>query len=191
MRKVFISLLLLLGVTLQVALMSGTSMATPCAAGCMALMLSKDPNLMPADVCRILEETAVRLAEGKSNIFGFGRIDVLAAVEAIQLGAIKYNTYAINDPQGNNNHNLNPGESVTMDLTLDNVTDEPVSNVSVVLSTDHAEVTITDNTVDFPNFAANETRCNCKVPNFCVQSLSSSLCTNSIARSNESGSTPI
>ena len=138
-------------------LMSGTSMATPCAAGCMALMLSKDPNLMPADVCRILEETAVRLAEGKSNIFGFGRIDVLAAVEAIQLGAIKYNTYAINDPQGNNNHNLNPGESVTMDLTLDNVTDEPVSNVSVVLSTDHAEVTITDNTVDFPNFAANET----------------------------------
>ena len=137
--------------------MSGTSMATPCAAGCMALMLSKDPNLMPADVCRILEETAVRLAEGKSNIFGFGRIDVLAAVEAIQLGAIKYNTYAINDPQGNNNHNLNPGESVMMDLTLDNVTDEPVSNVSVVLSTDHAEVTITDNTVDFPNFAANET----------------------------------
>ena len=137
--------------------MSGTSMATPCAAGCMALMLSKDPNLMPADVCRILEETAVRLAEGKSNIFGFGRIDVLAAVEAIQLGAIKYNTYAINDPQGNNNHNLNPGESVLMDLTLDNVTDEPVSNVSVVLSTDHAEVTITDNTADFPNFAANET----------------------------------
>ena len=137
--------------------MSGTSMATPCAAGCMALMLCKDPNLMPADVCRILEETAVRLAEGKSNIFGFGRIDVLAAVEAIQLGAIKYNTYAINDPQGTNNHNLNPGESVMMDLTLDNVTDEPVSNVSVVLSTDHAEVTITDNTVDFPNFAANET----------------------------------
>lgn len=138
-------------------LMSGTSMATPCAAGCMALMLSKDPNLMPADVCRILEETAVRLAEGKSNTFGFGRIDVFAAVEAIQLGAIKYNTYAINDPQGNNNHNLNPGESVMMDLTLDNVTDESVSNVSVVLSTDHAEVTITDNTVDFPSFAANET----------------------------------
>lgn len=137
--------------------MSGTSMATPCAAGCMALMLSKDPNLMPADVCRILEETAVRLAEGKSNIYGFGRIDVLAAVEAIQLGAIKYNTYAINDPQGNNNHKLNPGESVTMDLTLDNITDQPVSNVSVVLSTENEHVTITDNTVDFPSFAANET----------------------------------
>ena len=137
--------------------MSGTSMATPCVAGCIALMLSKDINLSPADVCRILEETAHPLAEGKSNTYGFGRVDVFAAVEAIQLGAIKYSAYAINDPEGNNNHRLNPGESVLMDLTMENVTDEPVSNVSVVLSTDNAEVTITDNTVDFPNFAANET----------------------------------
>ena len=137
--------------------MSGTSMATPCVAGCIALMLSKDINLSPADVCRILEETAHPLAEGKSNTYGFGRVDVFAAVEAIQLGAIKYSAYAINDPEGNNNHRLNPGESVLMDLTMENVTEEPVSNVSVVISTDNAEVTITDNTVDFPNFAANET----------------------------------
>ena len=137
--------------------MSGTSMATPCVAGCIALMLSKDINLSPADVCRILEETAHPLAEGKSNTYGFGRVDVFAAVEAIQLGAIKYSAFAINDPEGNNNHRLNPGESVLMDLTMENVTEEPVSNVSVVISTDNAEVTITDNTVDFPNFAANET----------------------------------
>ena len=138
-------------------LMSGTSMATPCAAGCMALMLSKDPSLMPADVCRILEETAVRLAEGKSNTYGYGRIDVLAAVEAIQLGAIKYNSHAINDPEGNNNHRLNPGESVTMDLTLDNVTDATVGNVSVTLTTENEHVNITDNTAAFPTFGANQT----------------------------------
>jgi subtilisin family serine protease len=137
--------------------MSGTSMATPCAAGCMALMLSKDINLMPADVCRILEETAVPLSSGKSNIYGFGRINVLAAVEAIQLGAIKYNAFEINDPTGNNNHKLNPGESVTMSLTLDNVSDEVVSNVTIVLSTDNPNVTITDNEAQFPSFAANQT----------------------------------
>jgi subtilisin family serine protease len=137
--------------------MSGTSMATPCAAGCMALMLSKDINLMPADVCRILEETAVPLTSGKSNIYGFGRIDVLAAVEAIQLGAIKYKAFEINDPSGNNNHKLNPGESVSVALTLDNVSDEAVSNVTVVLSTDNPNVTITDNEAQFPNFAANQT----------------------------------
>ncbi len=137
--------------------MSGTSMATPCVAGCMALMLSKDINLTPSEVCRILEETAVPLAQGKSNTYGFGRVDVLAAVEAIQLGAIKYSDFAINDSEGNNNHKLNPGESVLMDLTMENITDEPVSNVSIVLSTEDANVIITDNTVDFPTFAANET----------------------------------
>ena len=137
--------------------MSGTSMATPCVAGCMALMLSKDINLTPADVCRILEETALHLSEGKSNTFGFGRVDVFQAVEAIQLGAIRYNSFAINDPEGNNNHHLNPGESVMMTLTMDNVTEEPVSNVNLVLATEDPNVTITDNTVDFPNFAPNET----------------------------------
>ena len=137
--------------------MSGTSMATPCAAGCMALMLSKDINLMPAEVCRILEETAVPLTSGKSNTVGFGRINVLAAVEAIQLGAIRYNAFEINDPAENNNHKLNPGESVTMALTLDNVSDEAVNNVSVILSTDNPNVTITDNEAQFPNFAPNQT----------------------------------
>lgn len=137
--------------------MSGTSMATPCAAGCIALMLSKDINLSPSEICRILEKTALPLADGKSNIYGFGRINVLAAVEAIQLGAIKYNSHAINDPEGNNNHKLNPSESVRMSLTMDNVTDAPVANVTVKLVTDDEHVTITDDEVAFPNFAANET----------------------------------
>lgn len=137
--------------------MSGTSMATPCVAGCMALMLCKDINLTPSEVCRILEETAVPLAQGKSNTYGFGRVNVFEAVEAIQIGAIKYNDYALNDPLGNNNHRLNPGESVTLSLTLDNITDELVNDVTVALATTHNEVTITDGTVEFPNFAANET----------------------------------
>ena len=92
-----------------------------------------------------------------SNIYGFGRVDVFQAVEAIQLGAIRYNSFAINDPEGNNNHHLNPGESVLMTLTMDNVTDAPVSNVTIQLTTDDPNVTITDNTVDFPTFAPNET----------------------------------
>ncbi len=138
--------------------MSGTSMATPCAAGCIALMLSKDPNLMPADICRILEETAVPLAQGKSNTYGFGRINVLAAVEAIQVGAIQYNlSYQIHDPEGNNNNVLNPGESVTMGVAMVNISSEPVSNVSLVLTTWDENVTITQNTATCPDFAPDET----------------------------------
>ena len=137
--------------------MSGTSMATPCVAGCMALMLSKDINLTPSDVCRILEETAVPLATGKSNTYGFGRVNVLAAVEAIQVGAIQYNySYQIHDPEGNNNAVLNPGESVTLSAVMVNISSDPVSNVSVVLTTSDENVTVTQNTASCPDFAPNE-----------------------------------
>jgi len=138
--------------------MSGTSMATPCAAGCMALMLSKDINLTPSEVCRILEETALPLADGKSNIYGFGRINVLAAVEEIQLGAIKYDAYEIKDLVGNGNHKLNPGETASLSLTMENVTDETVGNVTVTLSTEHPDVTIIDGTADLPTFEPYETK---------------------------------
>jgi subtilisin family serine protease len=67
--------------------MDGTSMATPCVAGVMALMLSKNSNLTPAEICEILETTAVRLPNAsspKGNSFGSGRIDAFEAVSAIE-----------------------------------------------------------------------------------------------------------
>lgn len=67
---------------------SGTSMATPCVAGVMALMLQKNPGLTPAEIDMMLETTAVELgAAGKDNIYGSGRINALAAINAIGLSA--------------------------------------------------------------------------------------------------------
>lgn len=70
--------------------MSGTSMATPCVAGVMALMLQKDPELEPADICRILEITAKPLSETKSNYTGAGRVDALAAINEINSDAYTF-----------------------------------------------------------------------------------------------------
>ncbi len=64
--------------------MDGTSQATPCVAGIVALMLQKNPELTPAEICRILEETSVKLTPTKSNITGVGRVDALAAVNAVE-----------------------------------------------------------------------------------------------------------
>ena len=63
---------------------SGTSMATPCVAGVMALMLDKNPNLTPADICRILETTATPLDYKKSNRTGSGRINAYEACKLIE-----------------------------------------------------------------------------------------------------------
>lgn len=64
-------------------LKEGTSMATPCVSGTIALMLSKNRELTPAQIDEILERTAVKFTEHKSNDYGSGRIDALAAVNAV------------------------------------------------------------------------------------------------------------
>ncbi len=63
--------------------MSGTSMATPHLAGCMALILDANPSLSPAQVDSLLEVTALeRGASGKDNVYGAGRVQIYNAVVA-------------------------------------------------------------------------------------------------------------
>lgn len=81
---------------------SGTSMATPCVAGIMALMLEANPMLTPVEIDSILEVTAVPLGgyTSKNNYYGAGRVDaqaaVAAAVSMIVPGEIVINPDTIN-----------------------------------------------------------------------------------------------
>ncbi len=78
--------------------MSGTSMATPHIAGCMALVLQANPYLSPAQVDSILEVTSIDLgATGKDNYYGAGRVDVYEAVlAALAVGNAQEENLAIN-----------------------------------------------------------------------------------------------
>lgn len=60
---------------------TGTSPATAQVSGAVALLLQLRPELSPADVRRLLIETARDLgAPGRDDLFGYGAIDVCAAV---------------------------------------------------------------------------------------------------------------
>jgi len=70
----------------------GTSSAAPGVAGLAALILSIDPNLGPAEVKRVIAETADRIdeehgeydARGRSLLYGHGRVNALRALEALR-----------------------------------------------------------------------------------------------------------
>jgi subtilisin family serine protease len=69
-------------------LMSGTSMAAPHVTGAIALLLSKNHNLTPAQIDCLLEITSLDLGTaGKDNTYGAGLINVLNAINATPSGS--------------------------------------------------------------------------------------------------------
>lgn len=73
----------LLNVNGNLAILSGTSMASPHAAGVAALVRGKNPSLSPDDVRRILRESSEDLgAPGWDPVFGHGRVNARRAVQA-------------------------------------------------------------------------------------------------------------
>lgn len=66
--------------------MSGTSMATPCAAGITALWLQAKPTLTPDEVKEVMQETAIKdtyVTGTYASHFGQGKIDALAGIQYI------------------------------------------------------------------------------------------------------------
>jgi subtilisin family serine protease len=145
-------------------LMDGTSMATPHVAGTVCLMLSKNPTLSPQEVDSILEMTAVDLgAAGKDNDFGAGRIDALAAVNyVIGYGGPLLNLQStqVIDSTGNNNGQLDPGETAKLLVTLRNSGGAACSNVTGKFRAYDARLTVNDSTGDWGDIPSGDSTTN-------------------------------
>ncbi len=75
----------------------GTSMACPHAAGVAALMKVVEPTLTPAEIELDLTNTATDLgAPGRDNLYGFGLINALSAVQVAGTGAPGTPLFAVN-----------------------------------------------------------------------------------------------
>jgi len=137
--------------------LSGTSMASPATAGVMALIISKSPEITPEEISQILEENSVAFTETKSNIYGSGRIHALEAVLNTPFSGISYVAHELDDNQGNNDGKINPGETIGINLYLQNRAEEPVEDVHVRISSSSPYIHLLDTLATPGTFPAEDT----------------------------------
>lgn len=137
------------------AKMSGTSQAAPNVAGIICLMLSKKPEMTPAEISMTLETSAVKISENKNNETGSGKVDALAAINAIDMGAIVFNEMTFSDSNGNGK--MNPGEEISLNMVFDNISSETISNVTAKLTCDNEWINITKAESEIASISADGT----------------------------------
>ena len=137
------------------ATMTGTSQAAPCVAGVISLMLSKKPDLTPAEISEILETTALKIADKKNNATGSGRVDALAAINAINMGNIVFKEFTFSDE--NNNGKINAGENIKLNIEFENTSDISYNNITAKLTCTNDLVNITKDNSIISDIAPNQT----------------------------------
>ena len=135
--------------------MTGTSMAAPCVAGIICLMLEKNPELTPAEISMLLETTAVKIEEKKNNNSGSGRVDALAAINAIDMGNILFKELSFSDE--NNNGHINTEEEIKLNLEFENTSEESYNNVTAKLTCTNDLVEIKKGNAEIGSIAAKQT----------------------------------
>ncbi len=126
--------------------LTGTSMATPCAAGVAALVVSEHPDYTPQQVLEQVRVSADNINSINNSqytdMIGFGRVDAYRALTVNSSPGVRIANLALSDSTGSNNGGaFAPGETVQV---LGNVTDwlSPTSNLQLTLTSSDPYVTI-------------------------------------------------
>jgi hypothetical protein len=135
----------------------GTSFASPISCGMYACLIQANPILHPATLRDIVDETGNKYPN-HLNDYGYGIPNFAAALEAVlSLATMEIINVEINDSEGNNDGRLNPGETVSLHITVKNNFFETLNNMGAVISTDNTNVTFINNTADFGTLAPTQT----------------------------------
>lgn len=102
--------------------LSGTSMASPVAAGVAAMVVANFPNYTNQQVIEHVMATADdidnRLTSTRKGNFGKGRVNALNALSNKEAKLVRMNSYTISDKDGNSV--LEPGDELAIEITYSN-----------------------------------------------------------------------
>ncbi len=133
----------------------GTSSATPHLAGVGALLLSAYPDATPAEIAEAMLTTAEHRGDpGKNNRYGVGLVQAYDAVLRVA-PPLLFESFAVDDvEQGNGDGALDPGERLTLRVTLNNRGAAPLDDIEARLSTETTGVTVHNAWAHFGSLAA-------------------------------------
>ena len=72
--------------------------------------------------------------------------------------SVSVQNYLINDASGNNNQQINPGETIALSISVKNFTESAASNLTATLSSESDLITITNGTVNMGSIGADATQ---------------------------------
>ena len=125
---------------------SGTSMASPLAAGVAALVASKFPQYTAEQVreqVRVNCDNIDSLNSGFENFLGKGRVNAFKSISNVSSESARAIQVSFSDeaPGGNNNGRLEPGETITVNIEFKNFL-SPAAALSVSLESRNSYSTI-------------------------------------------------
>ncbi len=140
---------------------SGTSMASPLAAGLAGLILSADPSLPPDEVEMRIKGGADDLSftnPGFEDMLGAGRVNFHNSV--VDSPALRHEKHIVMDGSGNGNNEADHNETVDLSVYIMNHSWQGATSISATLEALNPGVTVTQNSSTFTNLDSKETAMN-------------------------------
>jgi subtilisin family serine protease len=140
---------------------SGTSMASPSAAGVGAMIKAANPSLSVDEVDSILicsTDNIDALNSSYAGKLGSGRVNMFKAVRMAKFAGVSVLSVRVDDSNYNNNQRAEVGEQVKLFLTISNPRCyRNASNVSLELINNDPDITVIDGNINVGNLSVGQT----------------------------------
>ena len=148
--------------------LSGTSMATPLAAGIAALVKSYRPSLGPLQVGEQVRATCDDIS-AKNPTFdgqlGHGRVNALRALTDTILPSVRLQSFAVSDSTGGNGNGIaQPGETLTLTCVVKNYLAPTSPSAAITLTSLSSYLTVSQGTFGVPSLGTLDSASNAGTP---------------------------